>query len=136
LNEAVRRAPTYSLFKHEQFPQTQQDGVNIKTILGEGSPVQQLVAVARMFDVEIQPGASYVHGLLPNQTLAGLSFKGTGGSILVPGQDPVTFQNKDFAIVQCDKEGEISIRAEGEKLRIFLIEVPTEVEYTLYDKRR
>lgn len=136
LNEAVKRAPTYSLFKHEQFPQTCQDGVNVKTILGEGSPVQQLVAVARMFDVEIEPGASYVHGLLPNQTLAGLSIKGTGGSILVAGQDPVTFQNKDFAIVQCDKEGEISIRAEGERLRIFLIEVPTEVEYPLYDKRR
>ncbi|MDQ0885716.1 redox-sensitive bicupin YhaK (pirin superfamily) [Paenibacillus sp. V4I9] len=136
LNEAVRRAPTYSLFKHEQFPQSRQDGVNVKTILGEGSPILQLVTDARMFDVEIQPGTSYVHRVLPNRTLAGLSIRGDGGSLRATGQEPVSFKNKDFAIVQCEQEGEINIRASGEKLRMFLIEVPTEVEYPLYDKAR
>ncbi|WP_312880290.1 pirin family protein [Paenibacillus phytorum] len=136
LNEAVRRAPTYSLFKHGQFPQTHQDGVNIKTILGEGSPILQLVADARMFDVEIQPGASYVHRLLPNRTLAGLSIRGAGGSFWSSGQDPVLFKNKDFAIVQCEQEQDINIRAEGEKLRIFLIEIPSSVDYPLYKKAR
>ena len=136
LNEAVRRAPTYSLFKHEQFPQTHQDGVNVKTILGEGSPVLQLVTDARMFDVEIQPGASYVHRRLSNRTLAGLSIRGAGGSIWTSGQETVSFKNKDFAIVQCEEEEEVNIRAEGEMLRIFLIEIPSEVEYPLYKKAR
>jgi quercetin 2,3-dioxygenase len=137
LNESVKRAPTYSLFKHEQFPQTRsQDGVNVKTILGEGSPVHQLVTNARMFDVEVEPGAAYVHRLLPNWTLAGLAIRGDGGSFCTSGQEPVSFKNKDFAIVQGEQEGEINIRANGEKHRIFLIEIPSEVEYPLYKKAR
>jgi redox-sensitive bicupin YhaK (pirin superfamily) len=136
LNEAVKRTPTYSLFKHEQFPQTQQDGVNVKTILGEGSPVLQLVTDARMFDIEVELGAAYVHRLLPNRTLAGLAIRGAGGSLLTSGQEPVSFKNKDFAIVQGEQEGEINIRAKGEKLRIFLIEIPSEVAYPLYKKAK
>ncbi|KQX68123.1 pirin family protein [Paenibacillus sp. Root444D2] len=136
LNEAVRRQPTYSLFKHEKFPQSGKDGVNVKTILGEGSPVLHLVTDARMYDVEIQPGASVAHRLLPNRILAGLSIRGTGGSIWVSGQEPTSFKNKDFAIIQSEQEEVINIRASGEKLRMFLIEVPTEVEYPLYDKAR
>ncbi|MFC5648798.1 hypothetical protein ACFPYJ_06585 [Paenibacillus solisilvae] len=110
--------------------------MNVKTILGEGSPVLQLVTDTRMFDVEIQPGASYVHRLLPNRTLAGLSIRGAVGSFWTSGQEPVSFKNKDFAVVQSEQEGEINIRAEGEKLRIFLIEIPSEVEYPLYKKAR
>jgi redox-sensitive bicupin YhaK (pirin superfamily) len=136
LNEAVKRAPTYSLFKHEQFPQTSQDGVNVKTILGEGSPVLQLVTDARMFDIEVEPGAAYFHRLLPNWTLTGLAIRGDGGSFWTSGQEPVLFKNKDFAIVQGEQEAEINIRAEGEKLRIFLIEIPSKVEYPLYKKAR
>ncbi|KRF13390.1 pirin family protein [Paenibacillus sp. Soil787] len=136
LNEAVRRQPTYSLFKHEKFLQTGQDGVNVKTILGEGSPILHLVTDARMYDVEIQPGASFIHKLLPNRTLAGLAIRGIGGSIWVSGQEPTSFKNKDFAIVQSQQEGEINIRVSGEKLRIFLIDVPTLVEYPLYNKAR
>ncbi|WP_308633877.1 pirin family protein [Paenibacillus silvisoli] len=135
LNDAVRRKPTYSLFKHEQFPQSRQDGVSIKTILGEGSPVQ-LIADARMFDVEIEPEASFTHRVMPNRTLAALAIRGDGGSFMSFGQEPVVFEHKDFAIVQSEQEVEISIRPEREKLRIFLIEVPTEVEYPLYKKAR
>ncbi|TFE24711.1 pirin family protein [Cohnella luojiensis] len=136
LNEAVKRAPTYTLFKHEQFPQTHRDGVNVKTILGEGSPILNLVTDARMFDVEVEPGAAYVHRLLPNRTLAGLAIRGDGGSLRTSGQEPVAFKNKDFAIIQGEHEGEIRIRAEAERLRIFLIEIPSEVEYPLYKKAR
>jgi redox-sensitive bicupin YhaK (pirin superfamily) len=136
LNEAVRRAPTYSLFKHEQFPQASQDGVKEKTILGEGSPILQLVTDVRMFDIEIQPGASYAYRLLPNRTLAGLAIRGDGGTFWTSGQEPVSFKNKDFAIVQGEQEGEINIRAEGEKLRIFLIEIPSQVDYPLYNKAK
>jgi redox-sensitive bicupin YhaK (pirin superfamily) len=136
LNEAVRREPTYSLFKHEEFPQTDQDGVKVKTILGEGSPVHQLIADARMFDVEVEAGATYVHRLLPNRTLGGLSIRGNGGSFIIPGQESVQFVNRDFAIVQTDQEEDINIQAAGETLRIFLIEVPTKVDYPLYNKAR
>ncbi|OAS15747.1 pirin family protein [Paenibacillus oryzisoli] len=136
LNDAVRREPSYSLYKAEEFPQTEQNGIKIKTILGEGSPVRQLVSDARMFDIEVEAGVSYVHRLLPNRTLAGLSIRGNGGSFLIQGQESIPFMNKDFAIAQTDKEDDIIIRAAGETLRIFLIEVPTEVDYPLYNKAR
>lgn len=136
LDEAVRREPSYSLYKAEEFPQTVQNGLKIKTVLGEGSPVHQLVSDARMFDIEVEAGVSYVHRLLPNRTLAGLSIRGNGGSFLLQGQDPLPFMNKDFAIAQTDKEDDVIIRAAGETLRIFLIEVPTEVDYPLYNKAR
>jgi hypothetical protein len=94
------------------------------------------VTDARMFDIEVEPGAAYVHRLLPNWTLTGLAIRGDGGSFWTSGQEPVSFKNKDFAIVRGEQEGEINIRAEGEKLRMFLIEIPSEVEYPLYKKAR
>ncbi len=136
LNDAVKRAPTYTLFKHESFPQTRRDGVNVKTIVGEGSPIDKLVTDVRMFDVEIEGGSTYVHRLVPGRILAGLAIRGNGGFLGTLGVEPVSFQNKDFAIVQGDQEENVIIRAEGEKLRIFLIEIPTEVEYPLYNKAR
>ncbi|RED58497.1 pirin family protein [Cohnella lupini] len=137
LTEAVKRAPTYTLFKHESFPQTHRDGVNVKTIVGEGSPIDKLVTDVRMYDVEIERGSTYVHRLLPGRTLGGLAIRGNGGFVGTLGVEPVSFQNKDFAIVQGNvQEENVIIRAEGEKLRMFLIEIPTEVEYPLYNKAR
>ncbi|WP_219838315.1 pirin family protein [Paenibacillus sp. R14(2021)] len=136
LNDAVRRPPTYTLFKHETFPQSSSDGVNVKTILGEGSPIRNLVSDARMVDVEVEVGATYVHRLLPNRTFAGLAIRGEGGSIWTTREDRLSFKNKDFAIVQGNEEGEVKLRAEGEKLRMFIIEIPTEVEYPLYNKAK
>ncbi|NQX58174.1 pirin family protein [Paenibacillus qinlingensis] len=136
LNDAVRREPTYSLYKSEEFPITNQNGVKVKTILGEGSPVRNLVSDARMFDIEVEAGASYVHRLLPNRTLGGLAIRGNGGTFMITGEEPVQFVNKDFAIAQTDQEKDTIIRAAGETLRIFLIEVPTKVDYPLYNKAR
>ncbi len=134
-SEAVKRVPTYALFKHEEFPQTAIDGVNVKTILGKGSPVH-IVTDAQMFDVAIEAGQAYAHRLLPNLTLAGLAIRGDGGSLATDGSETFYFKNKDFAIVQSEHEGEIVIQAAGEKLRIVLIEVPSQVDYPLYQKAR
>lgn len=135
LNEAVRRQPTYSLFKHGQFPLTVQDGVTVKTILGEGSPVQ-MVTDAHMIDVEVEIGKAYVHQLMPNRTLAGLAIRGDAGVLSTAGKPSVSFKRKDFVIVQTEHAGQISIRAAGEKLRIVFIEIPTKVDYPLYQKAR
>ncbi|MDF2959595.1 MAG: pirin [Paenibacillus sp.] len=136
LNEAVRRKPTYSLFKNEQFPRINQNGVRVKTVLGEGSPIQTLVSDAKMYDIEVEDGASYIHRLLPNRTLAGLAIRGEGGFLWTSRQDRVTFRNKDFAIVRAKQEEEVKICAEGDRLRMFIIEIPSEVEYPLYKKAR
>jgi redox-sensitive bicupin YhaK (pirin superfamily) len=132
LNEAIKRTPTYSKYGHEDFPLTSENGVMAKTILGEHSPIH-LVTDAKMYDVEIGNGATYKYALSPNRTLAGLSIRGNGGVI---DELEVSFENKDFIIIQSEKVESFTIQPKGEELRMLLIEIPTEVDYPLYRKPR
>ncbi|SDN67757.1 hypothetical protein SAMN04487897_10450 [Paenibacillus sp. yr247] len=134
LNDAVKKTPTYDLFKSEQFPVDIQDGIKIKTILGTNSPVH-LVTDAQMVDVEIAKGATFTYKLLQHRTLAGLAIRGDGSFSSI-GKDVSTFFHKDFLIFQSENEEEISFQANGETLRIVFIEVPSFVEYPLYPKRK
>ncbi|MEW9672766.1 pirin family protein [Ammoniphilus sp. 3BR4] len=132
LNEAIKRPPTYSIYAHEDFPITSENGVMVKTILGEHSPIN-IVTDAKMFDVQIADGAIYKYALSPNRTLAGLAIRGDGGEI---EELEVSFENKDFVIIQSEKVETITIQSKGEELRMMLIEIPTQVDYPLYRKPR
>jgi redox-sensitive bicupin YhaK (pirin superfamily) len=134
LNDAVKRTPTYFLFEHEQFPLSIHNGVKVKTILGDESPVQ-MVTDAQMLDIEIEAGATFVHRILPNWTIAGLAIRGDG-SFTTIGQEAQLFKHKDFIILQSDVEDEIKLQSMEGKLRIVLIEIPTKVDYPLYQKRK
>ncbi len=130
LTEAIKRSPTYRKYVHEDFSIVSENGVTVKTILGEHSPIT-IVTDAQMFDVQIANGASYKYVLSPNRTLAGLAIKGNGG--VIEGQE-VSFENKDFVIIQSEKDETIAFQSKGEELRMLLIEIPTQVEYPLYRK--
>lgn len=132
LNEAIKRRPTYSKYVHEDFPITSENGVTIKTILGEHSPIN-ILTDAKMYDVEIAKGATYKYALSPNRTLAGLAIRGDGGAI---DELETSFENKDFVIIQSEKAETITVQPKNGKLRMVLIEIPTEVDYPLYRKPR
>jgi redox-sensitive bicupin YhaK (pirin superfamily) len=132
LNEAIKRPPTYRKYVHEDFPLVSEKGVTVKTILGEHSPIK-IVTDAKMYDVQIANGATYKYLLSPNRTLAGLAIRG-GGSVFEELE--VSFENKDFVIIQSEKDETITIQSKGEELRMLLIEVPTQVDYPLYRKPR
>ncbi|MGM0835433.1 MAG: pirin family protein [Bacillota bacterium] len=132
LNEAIKRTPTYSKYAHEDFPLASENGLVVKTILGENSPIN-LVTDAKMYDIEIGNGATYKVAISPNRTLAGLSIRGNGG--VIDGLE-VSFENKDFFIIQSEKVESFTIKPNGEDLRVVLIEIPTEVDYPLYRKPR
>ncbi|CAK4858062.1 unnamed protein product [Aphanomyces euteiches] len=134
LNDAIKREPTYALFKHEEFPILASEGIKVKTLLGEGSPVQ-LVTDAQMLDIEIEHGASFVHRVLPNWTVAALAIRG-GGSFTTIGQKEQSFEHRDFMVFQSDEEDELTLQASGERLRIIFIEIPAKVDYPLYQKRK
>ncbi|MFP3490999.1 pirin, partial [Staphylococcus sp. SIMBA_130] len=53
LREALRRKPTYQQFEHEEFQTIVKDGVKIKEILGDDSPVS-FETDALMWDVLIE----------------------------------------------------------------------------------
>ncbi|MDQ0193344.1 pirin family protein [Paenibacillus wynnii] len=134
LNDAVKRSPAYNLFKDKEFPITELQGAKVKTILGNNSPVN-IVTDAQMIDLEVDPQSSYTYRLLPGRTLAGLVIRGDGMYALI-GQKAASFSHKDFLIFQTEDEDEITFQAGGEKLRIALIELPTNIDYPLYQKRR
>jgi redox-sensitive bicupin YhaK (pirin superfamily) len=136
LEDALNRKPIYTFFHNEDFPRNSQGGINVKTIVGEGSPIQKLVTDVKMYDIEVEVGVTYVHRLMPNRTFAALAFRGETGAIWTTEANRVSFKNKDFSIVQAEGEVEVNVRAEGEKLRMFIIEIPTNVEYPLYNKAR
>lgn len=131
LNEAIKRPPTYRKYVHEDFPIVSENGVMVKTILGKHSPIN-IVTDAKMYDVQIANGATYKYLFSPNRTLAGLAIRGDG---VIEGQE-VSFENKDFVIIQSEKDESITIQSKGEELRMLLIEIPTQVDYPLYRKPR
>ncbi|QYR21890.1 pirin family protein [Paenibacillus sp. sptzw28] len=134
LSQAVKRAPIYLQYDSNEFSLTDKDGVTIKTILGNDSPMK-IVTDAGMWDIRIPNGTVYTHSLAPNRTLAGLAIRGDGAFSL-DMNEPTRFAHKDFVIVQSEQGGEAAIQAFDKDIRIFLIEVPTEVDYPLYNKRK
>lgn len=133
LSQAVKRTPTYSQYDSNDFSLTDKDGVTIKTILGNDSPMK-IVTDGQIWDIRIPNGTVYTHSLLQNRTLAGLAIRGDG-ALTVDTNQPTHFAHKDFVIVQSGQGGEVAIQALDKELRIFLIEIPTEVDYPLYNKR-
>lgn len=134
LSQAVKRTPAYLQYNSEDFSVIDKAGVTIKTILGNDSPMK-IVTDGQMWDIRIPKGTVYTHSLAPNRTLAGLAIRGDG-ALTADTNEPAHFAHKDFVIVQSGQGGEAAIQALDKDLRIFLIEVPTEVDYPLYNKRR
>ncbi len=75
LRAAMQRKPTYKQFEHEEFPIRQANGAVLKTVIGEGSPIE-LVADVHVWDIELEPGASYTHTIPGGRTLTALAIRG------------------------------------------------------------
>ena len=137
LKQAVRQAPTYAEFRHEDFPVEVRDGVTLKHVIGNGAPVS-LVAEAAMQDVLIPSGQRYRRELSANRTLAVVVIDGHGTLSDIIGSEEHDLAAKYFAVVHAGKNGSIAINArQAGPLRLAIIEVPAEVDYALYkDQRR
>ncbi|SDD31654.1 hypothetical protein SAMN02799630_02726 [Paenibacillus sp. UNCCL117] len=134
---ALQRKPTYNQFEHEDFPIAAGDGYRLKTILGPGSPIE-LVAEARLWDLEFDPQGAFTYTVEQGRTLAVLAIRG-GGSGEIGGsaeRAATPFKHRDFLVMRADDDAEITLRAsEDAPLRLIGIDVPTTVSYPLYPKR-
>ncbi|MFM1651080.1 pirin family protein [Brevibacillus sp. B_LB10_24] len=134
VREALRRDPAYGQYEHEEFPVVEKDGVLVKTVIGEGAPLQ-LVADARMWDIRLAPGAVYERTIEKNRTVSGLAIRGSGTCSWETGRT-VDFQQTDYIVIQADASESLAIKATAdEPLWLTIVEVPTEVDYPLYPKR-
>ena len=134
--EAIKTAPTYNQYEHEEFPILKGEGYSQKTIMGYGSPIS-IVADARMWDVEVAPGAVYRHPVTDGRSLTALAIRGGGTWSYASQPDNQTaVKHKDFVLVRADRNDEAVITAAADApLRLILIDVPTTVNYELHPKR-
>ncbi|MEM7144434.1 MAG: pirin family protein [Verrucomicrobiota bacterium] len=131
LKEAMRRAPTYAEFKDEDFPREERgDGVVVKRILGEGSPMTLVAAVA-MVDVSVPAGARYDFDLEEGRFLAGMTVE--GGGVVAQSEDARTVSKTDFVLT--GEGGRVSLSAGDEGVRLVAIDAPQEVGHPLYSRR-
>ena len=134
LQEALRRPPTYAEHHHADFPVHQADGVAVKTVIGEGAPVE-LVAEVAMEDVTVTPGAAYRRRLAAGRSLAVVAVSGNGFWQRDDSGTPLPIAAQDFTVIHAGADEIVTaIAGEGEPLRLTVIEVPTEVDYPLYRK--
>ncbi|QOY35611.1 pirin family protein [Anaerobacillus isosaccharinicus] len=128
VNEAIKQKPTYNQFSHEQLPMKEIEGHRIKTVIGDGSPVE-LVADVKLFDLEIKTGGSLDFPIPATYSLALLAIRGNGTV------NETEFNHKEFIVISADEDGQASIGAnKGDNVRLIAILVPTKVDYPLYRK--
>ncbi|MEK8127570.1 pirin family protein [Paenibacillus filicis] len=136
LEAALLRQPTYRQYEHEDFPVREGDGFRFKTVIGADSPIE-IVADAKVWDLEVDPGGSFTYTVPAGRTLAALAIRGGGTWEHAGSPQPLTaFRHRDFMVMRADSASEVKLHApEGETLRILGIEVPSSVDYPLYPKR-
>lgn len=132
LQQSLKKTPTYLEVQPEDFPVTESENVECRTIIGEGSPVV-LDAAAKMLDVTIQKGGRFVHSPAPDFYLALVVIAGTGK--VTADSESKELNYRDFAVVASSGQTRVELEARGGAMRVALVEVPREVDYPLYKGR-
>ncbi|MBW7453442.1 pirin family protein [Paenibacillus sepulcri] len=137
LSEAMKRTPTYRDYRNEDFPVTAPaQGVSRKTLIGEGAPIQ-LVTDVKMWDITVAQGQAYQHVIPAGYSWAALAVRGGGTwENMNPENEPVLFHHKDFSVIEATGNNKsIGLRADRDSnVRMFAIELPTTVDYPLYQR--
>ena len=132
LRKTLHHDPTYNEYKNEDFPIEGQDGVAIKTIIGQESPVS-LESEAKMQDISVEKNRQLQISLSQGKTLALVVVSGKGILFDMQTGTKHYIDRQDFALVHAKQRGEFSIQAGSDSLlRMVMIEVPAQVDYPLY----
>lgn len=128
LRESIKQSPTYVDLHDEDFPVVNGGSSRIKTIIGDKSPVF-IVTDVKADDVYIEAGGSYTRFLSADRSLAAVTIDGKGKWL--PSESAI--QKRDYTVIKTDTDTQVLVQAaENSTLRLFIIEVPNEVDYPLY----
>lgn len=129
MGEANYATPTYADYRNNEFPVVTTDGITVKTILGENSPVH-LVADSKMWDVTLSVGKQFECDIPNGYSMAGL---------VVEGQSTWQFENETasiesgmFVVCGATSMGSLKIEATNENTHLILIQVPSTLPYPSY----
>ncbi len=126
LIDAYDRKPNYFEFTTEDFPTRRDGNSEIKTIIGEGSPVK-LIAEARMWDIRIKPNSEYRFKIEKGKYFSSLCVEGEG-----IWENSEAFVKREFTVIETEEASKVTINTGDDGVRIFVIEVPQKVDYLLY----
>jgi redox-sensitive bicupin YhaK (pirin superfamily) len=131
IQESIKTPPQYHQYDASAFPLFQHDGVQVKTIIGQDSPVE-LIADAQMWDVQLFSNAVLEHTIPNGYAVASLALQGNGSWI---GDIEAPFQARDFVVLDAESEQHYHVKANSdEDVRLLLIQVPLKTDYKLYPK--
>lgn len=130
MGESNYATPRYADFEDHELPVVTTDGITVKTILGENSPVH-LVADCKMWDVTIPVGQKFEHNIPNGYSIAAL---------VVEGQSDWHFQSetrsvdtKEFVVCEAATLSPLKIEAgANEHTRLIFIQVPSVLPYPSY----
>ncbi|MDN4593272.1 pirin-like C-terminal cupin domain-containing protein [Polycladomyces subterraneus] len=112
LHEAIKRQPTYHQYEAEEFPVMVQNGFQIKTLIGEGSPIH-LTTDVKMWDVNVKPGSEYKLTIPSGYSLATLVIRGNGVWKDEEKESVSTaFQHKDFIVLEAGSQADVRLKAD------------------------
>lgn len=130
IRQTIKHDPNYQQIEHEQFPVNVDDGVSIKSVIGYDSPLQ-IVADIKALDISIEESKVYKRSLKAGYGLAFVTVEGNGKIKSEETEEKII--QKDFAIIKAEEDLELELQpAKGNGLRLFMIEMPTTVDYPLY----
>jgi redox-sensitive bicupin YhaK (pirin superfamily) len=130
LDEAVTRPPTYREVASDEFAVNESNGVRVKSILGPASPVD-LVVDARADDVTIEPERAHAITLAAGRSLAVVVIDGEG-RVEMSGEEHRQIQTRDFVVAYATDDRTVIFSADTQSpLRLFVVEVPSDVDYPL-----
>ena len=131
-HKAVKRDATYGEYQQQDFKVTNEDGVRVKKVIGEGAPVS-LVAEVEMDDITLQPGKTHRRNLAAGHILAAVTVSGEGIWRSTENEDTVAVKSRYFSVIEATEDTEVVAQANREtELRLVIIEVPRKVGYPLY----
>jgi hypothetical protein len=134
--KTLQNAPTYNEFKSDEFPIEYQEGVALKTILGDGSPIN-IESEAIMKDISIEKDRQHQYSLNRDRTLAMVIISGKGILFDLQTGAKHYVSKKDFALIHASESGNVLIQAGTDSiLRVAMIDVPAQTDYPLYRNKK
>jgi quercetin 2,3-dioxygenase len=135
LGETITDKPTYREFSTDEFPSQEQDGVVVKSVIGESGPVS-LKTEAMMKEIKISSGHQFLWDLNKDRSLAVVVIEGEGSIIDEDTGRKDHINKKDFALIHAQADTKVCFRANMEgPFKLAIIEVPAKVNYPLYRER-
>ena len=124
LSKTMQAPPSYNDYRERDFPKTENGGLSVTTVIGEGSPFEMRSPV-RARHLRGAPGESSCE-ILPEHSAGIYVLAGNGRA------GDQEFVTGDFLLTQ----GETLLRIDAyEELHLFCIETPEKVDYPLYHER-